>query len=510
MDELRKEELKTGLRCAIYTRKPTEEGLDQNFNSLEAQRESAQAYIASQSQRDWRALDQRYDDGGFSGASLERPALRRLQADLEAGQIDCVVVYKVDRLSRSLLDFARLMSLFDRYGVSFVSVTQEFITTTSLGRLTLHILLSFAQFEREIISERTRDKLGAARRKGQWIGGIPVLGYDVDPQGGRLIVNQPEAERVREIFHIAATVKTLAAALKQVNTRGLTTKDWTSRKGRHHPGQPFSTGRLRALLGNVLYIGSIRHKGTVYPGEQPAMVDQKVWERVNEKLALNGRHQQGRPHHKQEALLAGLLHCGQCGTPMAPTFTRQRRYRYYACDCPAPPVAAVDLEPALVRQLEPMVGDRPSEAVLRQTIARVTYNRCTRQVAIELRDGTRFAFRLEQPVRRGARSVRDKPQGRIPRVSRLMALALKFDGLVRKRQVRDYAEIARLGQVSRARLSQLVSLLNLAPALQEALLFLPKTIAGHDRITERAMRDIAQVIDWERQQELFRGLVAAV
>jgi len=205
------------VRCAIYTRKSTEEGLQQEFNSLDAQRESAESYILSQRQAGWAAVECRYDDGGFSVASVERPALRKLLADVEARRIDCVIVYKVDRLSRSLLDFARLVELFDRFGVSFVSVTQEFNTTTSLGRLTLNILLSFAQFEREIIGERTRDKMGAARRKGKWIGGSPVLGYDVDPTGGRLLVNEAEAERVRAIYRIASEAGSINETLKKVN-----------------------------------------------------------------------------------------------------------------------------------------------------------------------------------------------------------------------------------------------------------------------------------------------------
>ncbi len=316
------------LRCAIYTRKSTEEGLEQNFNTLRAQRESAEAYIASQVHSGWIALAEHYDDGGFSGASLERPALQRLNSEIEAGKIDCVVVYKVDRLSRSLFDFARLIALFDGHGVSFVSVTQEFNTTTSLGRLTLNILLSFAQFEREIISERTRDKLGAARRKGKWIGGIPVLGYDVDPRGGRLLVNETEAAHVREIFSIADKEKTLAATLQKVNDRGIHTKDWTSRGGKYHPAHPFSKSMLRRLLGNVLYIGSIRHKDTMYAGEQPGLIDATVWKQVGENLIRQGGHQQGRKHHKQGTLLGGLVHCGQCGSRLAPTFTHQRTYRY--------------------------------------------------------------------------------------------------------------------------------------------------------------------------------------
>ncbi|MBV8812377.1 MAG: recombinase family protein, partial [Acidobacteriaceae bacterium] len=268
------------VRCAIYTRKSTEQGLEQDFNTLQAQREAAEAYILSQKQNGWRTLADSYDDGGFSGASLHRPALQQRLRDIEAHQVDCVVVYKVDRLSRSLLDFARLLSLFEKRGVSFVSVTQEFNTSTSLGRLTLHILLSFAQFEREIISERTRDKMSAARRKGQWVGGIPVLGYDVDADGGRLVINPAEAERVREIFAISAGCASLAEAQQQVHARGLLTKEWTSKSGKHHRGCGFTQSRLGILLRNVLYIGQVCHKGVVYPGEQPAIVDRALWERV--------------------------------------------------------------------------------------------------------------------------------------------------------------------------------------------------------------------------------------
>ena len=433
------DEARCPLRCAIYTRKSTEEGLEQNFNSLHAQRESAEAYIASQREAGWVALERHYDDGGFSGASIERPALKRLLEEIETGAIGCVVVYKVDRLSRSLLDFARLISVFDKHGVNFVSVTQDFNTTTSLGRLTLNILLSFAQFEREIISERTRDKLGAARRKGKWIGGIPVLGYDVDPQGGRLVVNAAEAESVREIFRIADQAGTLAATLARMNARRLTTKNWTSRKGTHRPGRPFTKNILRALLGNVLYKGSIRHKGTVYPGEQPALVEEQLWQRVNERLLRNGRHQAGRVHSKQDALLVGLLYCGQCGSSLTPTFTRHRAYRYYRCDCAQVPVAAVDLELALARELEPMLGDRPDEVLIRQTLKRTTYDSRTRQVVVELADGTQFGFHLAAPNRRGARSAARRREGRVPRVSRLMALAIKFEKLVREHRLRDYA-----------------------------------------------------------------------
>src|SRR6476620_7687223 len=227
------------VRCGIYTRKSTEEGLDQEFNSLHAQREADEAYIASQKEAGWKALPDHYDDGGFSGGNLERPALQRLLADIEARRVDCVVVYKVDRLSRSLLDFARVIDRFDQRSVSFVSVTQQFNTTSSLGRLTLNILLSFAQFEREIIGERTRDKMSAARRKGKWVGGTPVLGYDVDPAGGRLIVNEKERQRVRDIFTLFVKHRSLSAVVTELARLRWTTKSWKSQSGRAHAGRTF-------------------------------------------------------------------------------------------------------------------------------------------------------------------------------------------------------------------------------------------------------------------------------
>jgi site-specific DNA recombinase len=226
------------IRCAIYTRKSTEEGLEQAFNSLDAQREAGEAYIASQKSEGWTCIPDHYDDGGFTGGNMDRPALKRLLADIEAGRVDCIVVYKVDRLSRSLLDFARIIGVFDKHKVSFVSVTQQFNTTTSMGRLTLNILLSFAQFEREIISERTRDKICASRKKGKWMGGRPMLGYDVDPKGGRIVVNEYEATRVRDIFGLYLEHEALAPAVEELNRRGWTNKRWNTRNGNECGGAP--------------------------------------------------------------------------------------------------------------------------------------------------------------------------------------------------------------------------------------------------------------------------------
>src|SRR5882762_8546108 len=275
-------------RCAIYTRKSTEEGLNQPFNTLEAQRESAEAYILSQRHLGWSVVADRYDDGGYTGGNLERPALQKRLTDLKAGKIDCVVIYKVDRLSRSLLDFARLMEIFEQHGVSLVSVTQPLNTTSSLGRLTLNILLSFAQFEREMIADRTRDKMAAARRKGKWVGGIPVLGYDVAPGGGKLVVNHEEARHVRAIFALYLELQSVDKLLVELQKRRWLNKQRKRRVGHPDAGRLFTKAGLERLLANVVYIGQVRFQGENYAGEQADIIEQVVWRHVQELLAQEG------------------------------------------------------------------------------------------------------------------------------------------------------------------------------------------------------------------------------
>src|ERR1700741_347734 len=274
-------------RCAIYTRKSSEEGLEQEFNSLAAQREACEAYIRSQQHEGWHLARNRYDDGGFSGGSMERPALQELLADIRAGRLDIVVVYKVDRLTRSLADFARLVELFEAQGLSFVSVTQQFNTTSSMGRLTLNVLLSFAQFEREVTGERIRDKIAASKKKGMWMGGYPSLGYDVAER--KLVVNEPEAKTVKQIYQrylSLGTVKALAADLQKL---GLRTKCSTTANGIERGGKPFSRGHLYTLLSNPIYTGQIAHKGALYPGQQPVLIDNESWSAVQNQLAGNAR-----------------------------------------------------------------------------------------------------------------------------------------------------------------------------------------------------------------------------
>ena len=359
------------IRCGIYTRKSTEEGLEQEFNSIDAQRESAEAFIRSQQQEGWICLPNRYDDGGFTGGNMDRPALRRLLADIEAGQIDCVVVYKVDRLSRSLMDFARLIETFDRHQVAFVSVTQQFNTATSMGRLVLNVLLSFAQFEREIISERTRDKIAATRRKGKWSGGHPLLGYDVNPQGFKLVVNAEEAHRVREIFNLYLEHRGLLPVVQELERRGWRTKRWTTRKGHARGGRLFNKTNLHHLLSNVAYVGKVKYKKEVHDGEHPGIVDPLIWQRVQSLLQRHGRNGDVAVGNPSGALLKGILRCVPCGCAMTPVYTtksRTKRYRYYVCSgaqkrgwntCPAKSIPAGQIEAFVIEQIR-AIGKDPA------------------------------------------------------------------------------------------------------------------------------------------------------
>ena len=350
------------IRCAIYTRKSTEEGLEQEFNSLDAQRESCESYITSQRHEGWVELSEHYDDGGFSGGSMDRPALRRLLEDLQAGRFDMVVVYKVDRLSRSLLDFSKMVELFDNHGVSFVSVTQSFNTNTSMGRLTLNLLLSFAQFEREIASERIRDKVAAMKRRGMYLGGVPPLGYDVDRGAKKLVVNEAEAKLVRRIFKRYLALGSATELARELNRNGHTTKAWITKAGREMPGKPWNKSHVYRVLNNVHYLGKIPHKGETYPGEHSAIVKKTTWDAVQKMLVTNTQSGASSPRAKTPAMLKGILRCGHCGTSMGATFAKKngKTYRYYLClrarksgyeECPVRTLPAGDIEALVVQQV---------------------------------------------------------------------------------------------------------------------------------------------------------------
>ena len=316
------------LRCAVYTRKSSEEGLEQDFNSLHAQREACEAFILSQVGLGWKLIHDRYDDGGISGGTLARPALQRLLDDVKSGRIDVVVVYKIDRLTRSLADFAKIVEVFDQRSVSFVSVTQSFNTTSSMGRLTLNVLLSFAQFEREVTGERIRDKIAASKKKGMWMGGIVPLGYDAEAR--KLIPNDFEASTVRQLFKLYLELGSIRMLQVRAQQIGLRTKLHTSKAGLTSGGLGFSCGHLRTILTNPIYVGMIRHGKHTYPGLHEAILDQQTFDQVQALLASKANTSSSAAGKDDLHLLTGMIF-DETGDRLSPTHATKngRRYRYY-------------------------------------------------------------------------------------------------------------------------------------------------------------------------------------
>ncbi|MEW5874923.1 MAG: recombinase family protein [Candidatus Zixiibacteriota bacterium] len=358
------------VRCALYCRLSVSDGNENGFSSIVSQREACEAFVASQRAEGWVQVNERFEDDGYSGGTIERPALKRLLAAIDAGEIDCVVVYKIDRLSRSLLDFVRLLEIFEAKGVSFAAVSQQISTTSSAGRLMLNVLMSFAQFEREIISERTSDKMCAARRKGKWLGGPPILGYDLDREKHRLIVNPDEAEMVNALFRLYLQHQSSLQVAQILNRRAWSTKSWVMKNGRTKSGTPWNKNRVLAHLTNVTYTGKVLHKGEVYDGEHEGIIPQETFDQVQALVYANGYGCGAAVRNKHGALLKGLLRCGRCGAAMAHTYTNKKGtlYRYYQCvtrakggstACDSPSLAANDVEAFVVKQIR-QIGKDPA------------------------------------------------------------------------------------------------------------------------------------------------------
>ena len=348
-------------RCAVYTRKSNENGLEQEFNSLDAQRDAAENYIASQKTNGWQLLPGKYDDGGFSGGSMERPALKKLLADVNAGLIDIIVVYKLDRLSRSLLDFMKLAEMLEQHNVSFVSVTQDINTPTSAGRMMLNILMTFAQYEREVIAERIRDKIAGAKRRGKHCSGPPLLGYDVDSVTRKLVVNKTEVKLVKLSFESYVRTGSSLKVAMELNKKGLRTKIWKSKKGKIHPGNAFDQGSVQRMLSNSIYVGKVHHRGEYFDGEHKGIVDQNLWDNVQKLIAAN-RTAVGYEKSRMESPFKGLLKCGYCGGSLGITYTQKhdRRYTYYVCikddkkaisECPLSSLPTGEVDRMILQQL---------------------------------------------------------------------------------------------------------------------------------------------------------------
>jgi len=536
---------KKRIYCAIYTRKSTSEGLDQDFTSLDAQREAAESYISSQKHEGWVALQEQYNDGGFTGANLERPGLQKLLSDVKGHKIDCVVVYKVDRLSRSLMDFAQLLEFFDKNNVTFVSVTQQFNTNTSMGRLTLNVLLSFAQFEREIISERTKDKMAAARKRGQWLGGRPLLGYDIDKDAKKLVINQEEAKLIREIFALYLKGNSLLKVAKMLTEKGYRTKVTTSKKGKTFGGFKYGVTQIQSIITSVLYIGKVSYAGQIYDGQQEAIIDEETFKKAQERLKLNRVERKATKNTECTGLLTHLLHCKTCKSFMFHTYTLKKgthKYRYYVCtsvqkhgynSCPTKSINAQAIEDAVVDCLRKIFLDNkknkdnpnkqeleafmspiwdtlyPEEKrrILKILIKEIDYDSGSKKLGITLNGSDlRLEFEVDlkqvRPLNKWHKEVEIEKE---PKIRKNLILAYQLTKLLEEGKVKSARQAAGWLGLSQVRINQLMNMFLLSPRIQEEIICSEnKTIAS---IPEYKLRSVINEADWQKQSQLWQGLL---
>jgi len=539
------------VRCAIYTRKSTEDGLEQEFNSLDAQREACEAYILSQRHEGWELVPDAYDDGGYSGGTMERPGLKALMQAVENGLVDVIVVYKVDRLTRSLADFAKIVEILDDRKASFVSITQAFNTTTSMGRLTLNVLLSFAQFEREVTGERIRDKIAASKKKGMWMGGPVPLGYIVVDR--KLVAEPDEAERVLTIMRRYLASKSAPALLVQLEREGILTKVQHRTSGPHRGGIPFRRGSLFHLLKNPVYRGKIVHKGQIYDGEHQPIVDPELWEAVQAKLAKGAPPRKRPSNDPQQAQLKGLLSDEQ-GRPMVPTYSTKgvRRYRYYETrrDLTGPDKAGstryamVHLERHVTKHLEALLGDQHAlrriagltdggslqkmftqaglhreematdlGSVLRKLVSTISF--ASDRMIIEL-DPSYFGideppartwvYEIPRPAKKPFREAKlrinsnnDGPKNIDPKLIGLLADAMSARKLVLAKPDVPLQKIAQWEGRCRKQLTQLVKLSWISPRVVEAIVegCQPSTLS------RKRLMEIELPLAWSEQERLL-------
>ena len=507
-------------RCAVYTRKSSEEGLEQAFNSLHAQREACEAYIKSQAHEGWRLVKTSYDDGGFSGGSMERPALQRLLEEVAAGRINVVVVYKVDRLTRSLADFARIVETLDGHGASFVSVTQQFNTTTSMGRLTLNVLLSFAQFEREVTGERIRDKVAASKRKGMWMGGTIPLGYDVRER--ELVVNEAEAATVRDVFDHYIRLGSVAELRVDLQRRGILSKRWTSSTGRTWGGAKFSRGALYWLSRNPVYVGRVAHKGHIYEGRQAAIVKRDQWEQAQALLSEKSASRQRRPIAPGGRPLAGRLFDDR-GNAMSPSYATKRngqRYHYYVSQArlqnDKARVGTIARVPAgeIERLVQEAVGtsdngglDSASE-LLRQRVERVVVHADRIEIVKAVTggmpegdegEGRTIVVPAKLAHRNRAVVLDDGRAGPDPVLLKAFCRAHEWRTWLQQGEVLSYKELASKAGVTPGYVQKVLPLAFLAPALTRELLDGRRRL--HGGLMARLNRGIPA--DWDQQFASF-------
>ena len=515
--------------CAIYTRVSTSEGLEQEFSSLDNQRESAESYILSQRSEGWIALPERYDDGGFTGANTDRPALHKLIANIKEGKINCVVVYKVDRLSRSLLDFSQLLEFFEQNNVAFVSVTQNFNTNTSMGRLTLNILLSFAQFEREIISERTRDKMGAARKKGKWIGGRPALGYDLDKENHKLVVNPKEAEIVKEIFDLYLEKRSLLSVTMALNEKGYKTKDNVTLQGKKYGGFQFKSTGVNLILKNVLYIGKVSYHGQIYNGEQERIVSDEVFQKAQSILADNRQDCKIAGTAKNIGLLSSLLRCKDCNCSMYYAYSMKGKYKYhyYLCmnaqkrgykNCPTKLIAAQAIENKVMDCLRKIVSSPKIESeswdklnlqdqikIIKTMLKQISYDARAGILEIILLNekSHMFTVKLEE-LKHIPPHRKEIELSKEPLIRQNLIFAHQISETMQEKGC-SLHQISKWIGIAHPKLCQIANMLNIAPKIQEGILF--SQDKNLYKIPEYRIRDILSEPDWQKQQEIWNSLL---
>jgi DNA invertase Pin-like site-specific DNA recombinase len=497
-------------RCAVYTRKSTEEGLEQAFNSLHAQREACEAYIKSQAHEGWKLVKTAYDDGGLSGGNMERPALRQLLAEVAAGRVHVIVVYKVDRLTRSLADFAKIVDVLDGHGASFVSVTQQFNTTTSMGRLTLNVLLSFAQFEREVAGERIRDKIAASRRKGMWMGGSIPLGYDVKDR--ELVVNEVEAKTVREIFETYVRLGSVAKLQTELNQRGIVSKRWVSSTGRTWGGVRFGRGPLYWLLRNPVYVGQVSHKGQIFDGRQVPIIDLALWKKTQDLLADNSAGREKRKVVPGGRPLAGRLFDDR-GNAMSPSYTNHRsgrRYAYYISQAllqnnreragTVPRVRAEEVERVVFRALTGRPEGCWDELLPRVGRVVVHHDRIeVLKAAVTEDEEATVPVPISLGRRSRAKILDDGSAGADSTIVRALARAHEWRGWLQQGQVHSYRDIALKAAVDPSYVQTVLPLAFLDPQLTRELLDGRRQV--HGGLMELLRRGIP--LDWQQQRALF-------
>lgn len=534
-------EKKRHLVCAIYTRKSTSEGLEQEFTSLDNQRESAENYIKSQQHEGWSVCKELYDDGGFTGANIERPGLQRLLAHIKEGRVNCVVVYKVDRLSRSLLDFSQLLEFFDKNNVVFVSVTQQFNTNTSMGRLTLNILLSFAQFEREIISERTKDKMGAARRRGQWLGGRTPYGYIKDEKTKKLTIHPEESVIIQQIFALYLQGNSTREVANIINNSGTLTREYTAKSGKKFGKVAYTSNRISYILHNYTYLGKVEFNGKVYTGQQPAIIDEADFIKAQRRMAQYKTDRVQAENTEFTGLLTGILKCKACGSTMIHTYTMKKKkfkYRYYVCTsaqkqgisyCPNRSIPGQLLEDAVVKRLKDYLANKapvmpvcqteieallspvwdtlfPAEKrrIIKQIVKEIDCNAETQRLGITFYDAeVRQEFDAGITRSRFKKQWKKEEQLRAePKLRQTLILAHQLRRLMDDDTIKGVKHAHTLLNMSETRIEHVLNMLMLSPAIQDEIInAAPEAL---EPIAEYKVRDLSFEIDWNKQSKLWQ------